>query len=259
MVQNTVKSRFKNLVVSGCSFTHEPINEWNPFSWANTFGHLTDMVVHNLAMPGAGNDHISKSIILYMERNSFDPADTLVLVMWSGVGRIDWIADRSKSNFGDEYPFTYNYDDNNELVLGGNWWNKKNPSPLIKTLINYSKYQSDSTFALHTWLAMQNLSNYLKVNNFEYYYTSFLNYNNTKIKGDALTVNFFKELENLNLSIDYNHWLDFQDEEYYGDWSRIHNFLDDDGFHPRYPKATEGWTKEILIPKLIKLGILYNV
>lgn len=254
-----MKSRFKNLVVSGCSFTHEPTNDWNPFSWANIFGQLTDMAVHNLAIPGAGNDHISKSIILYLERNSFNPADTLVLVMWSGVGRIDWITDRSLSNFGNEYPFTYNYDDSNELVLGGNWWNTKNPSLLIQTLINYSKYQSNSTFALHTWLAMENLSNYLTANNFQHYYTSFLNYHNKNIKGDALTVNFFEELEKLNLSIDQAHWLQLTDEEHYGDWARQNNFLDKDGFHPRYPEATEGWPKEILIPKLTELGILYNI
>ena len=253
-----MKSRFKHLVVSGCSFTHEPVNDWNPFSWANTFGAQTDMEVHNLAIPGAGNDHISKSIILYLEKNKFDPANTLVLAMWSGVGRIDWITDKSLSHFGNEYPFTYNYDDNNEIALGGNWWNQRKPSQLIQTFIDYSKYQSDSTFALHSWLAMKNLSNYLTVNTFEYYFTSFVNYNNNNIKGDALVVNFFKELEKINLSIDQSHWLKLADKDYYGDWAKEHDFLDNDDFHPKYPQATEGWVNEILIPLMKNEGILYD-
>ena len=252
-----MKSRFKNLVVSGCSFTHEPPN-CSPWSWANMCGDWTDMEVHNLTIPGAGNDHISKSIILYLEKNKFDPADTLVLAMWSGVGRIDWIADKSLSKFSNEYPFTYDYDNNNELVLGGNWWNTRGARPLLKTLIEYSKYQSESTFALHSWLAMKNLSNYLKANNFEYYFTSFVSYNNTNIKVDALTVNFFKELEKINLSIDQSDWLKLNDENYYGNWARERKFLDSDDFHPKYPKANEGWVKEVLLPLMVSMGILYD-
>lgn len=242
--------------MSGCSFTHEP-SGCSPWSWANIFGEWTNLKVHNLAIPGAGNDHISKSIILYLEKNKFNPDDTLVLAMWSGIGRIDWIADNSLSKFSNVYPFTYKYDNHNELVLGGNWWHIDKSQPLLKTLVEYSKYQSDSTFALHSWLAMKNLSNYLKVNNFEYYFTSFLSYNNN-IKGDALSVNFFKELEKINLSIDQSEWLKLNDNDHYGDWARERRFLSEDNFHPKYPEANEGWVKEILLPVMTNMGILYT-
>lgn len=252
-----MKSQFKNLVVSGCSFTHEP-NLGYPFSWANILADWSGMNIYNLAVPGAGNDHISKSIILFLEKKKLDPLDTIVIVMWSGVGRIDWIVDKSLSNFANEYPFTYSYDQYNELMLGGNWWNSKNPTHLKNTLIEYSKYQSGHSMALHSWLAMENLSNYLKVNKFNYYYTSFLNYNTESIPGDAIIFSFFDKLKDLNLSLDLTNWLKIVGDDCFGDWARKNNFLAEDNFHPKYPQANEGWVKKILIPTLRDLKILYE-
>lgn len=252
-----MKSQFKNLVVSGCSFTHQPDLGY-PFSWANILADWSGMDIYNLAVPGAGNDHISKSIILFLEKKKLDPADTIVLVMWSGIGRIDWITDKSLSNFKNEYPFTYFYDQHNELVLGGNWWNDKNPTHLKKTLLEYSKYQSDHSMTLHSWLAMENLSNYLKNNKLNYYYTSFINYKIGNIKGDASIVPFFDELKELNLTLNLDEWLPLAKGDYYGDWARKNNFLAEDNFHPKYPQANEGWVKEILMPALKHLSVLYE-
>lgn len=252
-----MKSQYKNLIVSGCSFTHEPDLGY-PFSWANLLAYWTGMNIINLAIPGAGNDHISKSVILYLERNNLDPTETLILIMWSGAGRIDWITDKSLSNFKNEYSFAYSYDQYNELVVGGNWWGDKNPTHLKRTLIEYSKYQSDHSLALHSWIAIENLSNYLENNKFNYYYTSFLNYKRRNIKGDAMIVPFFEELKKLNLTLNLDKWLKFADNDYYGDWARENNFLAEDDFHPKYPDANEGWVKEILIPTLKDLKILYE-
>lgn len=254
-----MKSRFKHLVVSGCSFTSNlpaPGNE--PYQWPNLIANWTGMDIHNLAIPGAGNGHISKSIILYLEKNKLSPKDTLVLVMWSGAGRIDWITDASLSNFKTQYPFSYAYDEYNELALGGHWWNTVNPTHLMKTMQEYSKYQSDHSFALRTWLAMENLSNYLTVNNFAYYYTSFVNYKTNHIKGDALLVTFFDELKKLNLTLDTEHWLDLADDDYYGDWARKNKMLNPvDDFHPS-GDSVEIWPREVLMPLLKNMGILYE-
>ena len=94
--------------------------------------------------------------------------------MWSGPGRIDWMTDSSLSNFSDTYSITYEYVPGCEVVCGGHWWQLKNPPHLLHTLIEYSKYQSESSFAAHTWMSMNSLSNYLKVNGYDYYYTSFV-------------------------------------------------------------------------------------
>ena len=251
-----MKSKFKHLVVSGCSFTHQPATAPGAFSWANLLANWTGMEIHNLAIPGAGNEHISKSAMLYLEKNKLPAEDTLVIIMWSGINRIDWITDASLSNFSTEYSFSYQYDDYNELTLGGAWWNAKRPTPLIKTLIEYSKYQSIHSLTLQSWLAMQNLTNYLKVNKFTHYHTSFLSYQRIVLAEDY--VDFDKELTKLNLSLDKKHWLPMAAEDHYGDWSRQRKYLQPDGFHPRFPEATEGWLKEILIPQLINKDILYE-
>lgn len=247
----------KHLIVSGCSFTHEPHNEWYPFAWPSILADRMAWTVENLAVPGAGNDHISRSMILHLEHTKPNIENTLVLIMWSGVGRIDWIADRELSNFGSKYPFHYQYDEYNELVLGGNWWNKKNPNHLIATLQEYSKYQSDYSFSLTSWLAMKNLSNYLKSNGYRYLYTSFLCYNNpNNIKGEALVVPFFDILKKLGLELDQSDWMNLVENDHYGDWARENDALDlGDNFHPRFPEANEGWVDQILIPYLKTQGI----
>lgn len=252
-----MQSKFKHLVVSGCSFTHQPESAPGPFSWANLLAAWTGMQVHNLAIPGAGNDHVSRSIILYLEKNKLDPAETLVLPMWSGINRIDWLTDSASSRFSNEYPFNYQYDDYNELVLGGAWWNRVKPTPVIKALLDYSKYQSTQSLALHSWLAMKNLSNYLIVNKYSYCYTSFINYKRSGT-GAELLVDFEEELAKLNISIDKDLWLPLGDDEYYGDWSRQHNFLESDNFHPKFPEANEGWVQTILIPHLLKRELLHE-
>jgi hypothetical protein len=60
------------------------------------------------------------------------------------------------------------------------------------------------------------------------------------------------------LYINLDKWLKFADDDYYGDWARKNNFLDEDDFHPKYPDANEGWVKKILMPALNNLGILYE-
>jgi hypothetical protein len=252
-----MKSKFKHLVVSGCSFTHHTGRVPGHSTWANLLAEWTGMQIHNLAISGVGNDHISKSIILYLEKNKLPVEDTLVIAMWSGINRIDWITDAKNSNFSTEYSFDYQYDNYNELVVGGAWWNAKNPTPLIKTLVDYSKYQSIHSLTLHSWLAMQNLSNYLKVKEYTYCYTSFLNYKKHSFPSPHFA-DFDAELAKLNLSIDKDSWLPLNDDDYYGDWARKRKYLEDDHFHPRFPEATKGWLNEILIPTLKNKNILYE-
>ena len=252
-----MRSKFKNLVVSGCSFTtNEHVPDGSNWNWPNILAQDTGMKIHNLATAGSGNDHISKSIILYLERHQeLTPDNTLVLAMWSGVGRIDWIID--KNSVRDQEPSGFSYDQYTKLKQGGNWWNMWKTSLLDETLINYSKFQDNHSFALHTWLAMENLSNYLEVNGFTHFFTSFLNYKDNLIKGDALVVPFFNILQELNLSIDTHKWFQLKNSEYFGDWCRDRQLLSDDNFHPGLD-GPQRWPREILIPKLKIMGILYD-
>lgn len=80
----------KQLVVSGCSFTAN--NHATSCAWANFLADACGADCVNLARDGAGNEHIARSVILYLEQHRPDPAHTLVLVMWSGVDRLDLLA-----------------------------------------------------------------------------------------------------------------------------------------------------------------------
>lgn len=255
-----LQSRYKNLVVSGCSFTSNfPAKPDEPYNWPNMLSDWTSMNVYNLGIPGAGNSHISKSIRLFLSSNKFDPADTLVLVMWSGIGRIDFITDPTTSNFKSLYPFTYNYfTDKAELSLGGNWWNTTSPRGIQQLIIDYSKYQSEDTFALDSYLEMSALTEFLNKNNYKNYQTSFVNYSIlNELKGDACVVDYWKKLKDFNLVLDKTNWIDLAYTDYYGNWARKNNLLDPaDDFHPA-ADAPERWPKEILIPYLLRENVLY--
>jgi len=240
-----MQSKYKTLLVSGCSFTHN--NSEAHFAWANDLAVWTGMNIVNLAVPGAGNTHIANSIMLYIEQHKLDPAETLVIAMWTGTARIDWITDQSLSKFKDMYPFTYNYDQHNELVLGGSWWHTKRRSHVEDTLVEYSKYQSAHSFALHSWLAMNNLSNYLKSHGFEYYYTSIADTANN----EELWIDYEQELTELNLTLDKANWV----TPCIGRYCQERNLLQEDNFHPSM-QGHEAWTRTVLMPYLNERDVL---
>jgi len=252
---NTFRTRFRHLVTSGCSFTSNlTVPDGGPFAWPNMLAMWCGLEIHNLAVPGAGNDHTARSLILYLEKNNLDPSETLVLPMWSGAGRIDWITDQSLSKFGTQYPFEYKYDDVNELTLGGHWWNIKRPTHLTKTLQEYSKYQSDASFALTTWLAMESVKNYLLSNKYTFYFTSFFSLD-VPVSSDAYTLRLTEELKKIQLTLDMKYWLPLADKDYYGNWCSRMGMITDDGFHPG-KNANLAWPGQILVPCLTKLGII---
>jgi hypothetical protein len=224
------------------------------YAWPNMLAKWCGLDIHNLAVPGAGNDHTARSLILYLEKNNLPPDETLVLPMWSGAGRIDWITDRSLSKFSTQYPFEYKYDDSNELTLGGHWWNISHPTHLLRTLQGYSKYQSDASFALTTWLAMENVKNYLLSNRYTFYFTSFFSLD-SPILLDAHALNFVDQLKQIQLTLDMKHWLPIANEDHYGNWCNRMGMVDTDGFHPG-KNANLEWPQQVLVPCLKQLGII---
>lgn len=250
------KSKFKYLVVSGCSFTHNNHQE-SHCVWANTLAVWTNMTINNLAIPGAGNTHIKNSVILHLEKNKPNPADTLVLVMWSGPERIDWITDQSLSNFKEKYPFEYQYTDKNELVLGGAWWATDKKDHVNRTIREYSKYQSNSSLALNSWLQIQDLENYLKCNNYEYYFMSWFNYKDP-VDNKNRWIDFDKELEKMSLFRSTDRWLVDNIDSSLGRWTQNRpEYLVEDKIHAGW-RGHEAWLNEVLIPELLQKNILYE-
>lgn len=243
------RSKFKHLVVSGCSYTvNKPSS--TPWQWADMLADKTGMIIHNLACPSAGNSHISKSIILYLEQNNLDPADTLILAMWSQFQRIDWIIDSNINALNTDEYYRYDY---NEYLTNACYGSAL---PFLRKDMNIQqKYRSIKSVVVDNWLQMQLLSDYLTNKHYTYFYTSFYNFklaeNIDKIFNQ---IDYIKELDELQLTFDNNNWIPLNDTEFYGDWCRKMNLLSETQ-HP-YLLAPEQWPTEVLMPALSKLGIL---
>jgi hypothetical protein len=245
-------TKFKNLIVSGCSFTHNNHPETH-CTWSNALAHWSGMNVINLAIPGAGNEHIKNSILLYLQTHEVDIESTLIIAMWSGPERIDWITDANNSNFADQYPFSYHYTDCNELVLGGSWWSNRPTTSLTRTLVDYSKYQSNSSLALQSWINIQDLDNYLKIHGYHYYFTSWFGYDSAVDQSNRW-IEFDTELKKLGLKRNLEQWIVDHSDRCLGNWIHARpEYLMDDKLHPTW-QGHEAWLKEILIPELIQRG-----
>jgi hypothetical protein len=81
----------KNLIVGGCSFTYNN-HETSAVTWPYYLRDLGGFEqVLDCSLPGAGNSHIADSLQWALEVDRPEPADSLVIVMWSGCDRDDYI------------------------------------------------------------------------------------------------------------------------------------------------------------------------
>ena len=84
------------VLISGCSFTHWPESPGSDknICWPTHLQkYRPDFEITNLAEPGAGNVYIANSVVRYVLEN---PGKVdMVLVMWSGVTRIDFLTNIS--------------------------------------------------------------------------------------------------------------------------------------------------------------------
>jgi hypothetical protein len=89
----THSAKYKNLLVSGCSFTWNN-SEKHLCSWPYYLRDLAKFEqVYDCSQSGAGSNHIFNSVINEIQTNpNLSPDDTLVIVMWSGLTRTDVIA-----------------------------------------------------------------------------------------------------------------------------------------------------------------------
>lgn len=253
-----IATDYQHLVVSGCSFTSNlMVADGSPYAWPNMLASWAGMSIDNLAIPGAGNNHIARSIILHLEHTRPDPATTLVLAMWSGPARIDWLTERSLSKFKSEYPFEYQYDNYSELSLGGHWWNSR-ATPIIKAMREYARFQDNHSFALDSWLAMTQLADYLTARGYRYYYTSYFSYKNTAAQDDAVVFDYHAVLEKVGIDLTSQSWLPLAENDHYGDWSKLNNRLADDGYHPGND-ANIIWTRDVLAPCLQQQGAINSI
>jgi hypothetical protein len=223
----------ENLVVNGCSFTQGT-------TWASFLNKKTNPKnYYNLAQGGAGNKYICDSTIAFLESNNFVPQETLVLIMWSGIGRKDLhISGEWYYCLKDEY--CYLCEKNNEsyyLHSGGltNSWLKNN---FTKKVFEFLYKISDPlSICVENLLFFIQLESYLKCKNYKFAFTNYYNTWDPTVEstmgGDYCIANFCTLASTpLYDNFNFHHWI-FLDENKMclGDFASTINEIDQSG-HP---------------------------
>jgi hypothetical protein len=215
------------ILTSGCSFSR------GPTAWPNHVANLADADLVNLAQAGAGNTYISRSIIDELQNRTYD----LVLVMWSGLERIDIqvsnIQQFSETIYTSDYQSKQNdwpekivYPVNDQDYVQKNWvfgvghLNKDTALLKSKLFDNLYRYQDFDEHLQRSLYDMISLESYLKANSVPYVFSFYQNY---------ITPRF-----------DCLDWDNIFNEDNIFDLTKTINEYDADGLHPG-ARAQEEW------------------
>lgn len=228
----------KNLIVSGCSFTYNN-HETAAVSWPY---YLRDIggfqEVLDCSLPGAGNYHISNSLQWAIEIDRPDPTNSLVIVMWSGNDRDDYVCPEKNSR---PYPFKFNYTDN--VISGFNSTQTGDGGNTKNGLLDLSKTKTLESRAIENYLCISSLWNFLQNKGYKFLFLDYLDRSlpsrteDFDIK-DYLPSSIKTKLDSMITPVMTPH-----------NWAIKYNLLTDDDFHP----SADGhlnWTREVLLPKL---------
>lgn len=235
---STHQTRFKNLLVSGCSFTYNNREE-HSCTWPYYLRDIAQIEnVYDASQAGVGNNHIFNSIVYEIETNpDVRPDNTLIIVMWSGLTRTDVIADQeitapwhkiSNYCFDQKFAtFTIVNETTDQTVIGD----------MCKL---YKKIISPDAQILESLIKIQALRAYLTAKQFSFV---FLSWRNPLPELNQIQTQ-------INLELDNNDYLfEFAEQR--------HMRIPNDG-HPT-PDAHLLWTRECLIPLLESKGIVDKI
>jgi hypothetical protein len=242
-----------NILVSGCSFTQWPDYPGGPnVCWPRYLHELhPNWNIKSVAEAAAGNQYICYSIIqeILDNHNKYDQ----VLVMWSGVSRLDFLTsleDKNWEKLFDSYGFFRRMPHGKLgwIFSGGQmgtWF--KNPVA-HKMFYEMYKVSSELSLALINLQEIVKLQHFLESKNIPYKFMSYVNYWNNS---DQLSPNGdfgvlkFPELDYLIEEINFNNWV-FCDNNKNGIYElakKFGSFMDDE-FHPG-DQAHQVWAKLI--------------
>jgi len=235
----THNTQFKNLLVSGCSFTYNNSDK-HLCSWPY---YLRDLVgfdeVYDCSQSGAGSNHIFNSIINEIETNTnINTQDTLVIIMWSGLTRTDVIAQQDITTAW--HPMSnYCFDDQFATL---SIFNDTNGSTVIDQLcLQYKKTVSVDAQIYESLIKIIALKTYLDQKGFKSVITSWKDpgpeIKNTKINQSIID----SAMSTLN-NTKYLDW-----------YAESKNLKEPNDGHP-LPDGYLGWTREHLLPGLESIG-----
>jgi hypothetical protein len=231
--QQTHQSQYKNLVVSGCSFTYNN-SDVHLCTWPY---YLRDLAgfdqVYDCSQSGAGNNHIFNSIINEIETNKdISPESSLIIVMWSGLSRTDVIATVELTRDW-HFMSNYRFDDKFSTLSIFNMDTKIND---LETLCYYYRRVIDPAAQIYeSMLKVIALYHYLKNKNFNFV---FLNYTDPAA-----------ELKFLSSSLTETFKMLMNPVMYLGTYAKETKKLELNDGHPS-PDGHLNWTQEHLIPFL---------
>lgn len=228
----------ENLVVSGCSFTYNNSDQYL-CTWPYYLRDLGNFKqVYDSSLPGGGNYHISQSLQWCLELEDLDPKNTLIVVMWPGNDRDNFILHKTALK---SYPFSFKYTDDVYTGIRGINVNSGNIFPDLSKLISVNK--NTNSRSVENFLHKMSTWHYLKSKGYRFYFLNYANHNDIKDDfeiNDSVPLHLRKKYNNMFLNVPtlYN-------------WAVKHDFLTDDMFHPT-PDGHLKWTQQVLIPSLIK-------
>lgn len=238
---------YKNLVVSGCSFTYNN-HETSAVTWPYYLRDLGGFEqVFDCSLPGAGNQHIANSLQWAIEIDGIDPADSLVIVKWASNDRDDYVCPVQNQTL--EYPFEFAY---SETVFSGI------TGGIHKGAIGNTKFglkelaqtKTSESRAIENYLYISNCWHFLKSQGFRFV---FLNYSQTHAKRN----NAKSYLESLDFSIkpflpevaQKNLEKMITNLPAISEWTFENDLIGGDSVHPT-PDGHLEWTRQILLPYL---------
>lgn len=232
------------VLISGCSFTHWPETPGSDrnICWPSHLQTLRpDFQITNLAEPGAGNQYIANSVVRYVLEN---PAQVdLVMVMWSGVSRLDFLTDLTEPSWHrlfDNYGF-YRRVESCPNTLGyifsggalGPWTLNQDVTALFRQMY---KVSSNLSLAHNNLIEIIKCQEFLKSMHIPFRFMSYVNYwNHTdhcSPNGDFGVLKY-PELKPLLNNIDWSQWI-FQNNNRDGiyEMAKAAEDYHGDRFHP---------------------------
>jgi hypothetical protein len=226
------------ILVSGCSFTQWPEYPGGPnICWPKFLKEINpEYEITSVAEAAAGNQYICDSVIRATAEKSYDQ----VLVMWSGVSRLDYLtslSDPAWEELFNSYGF-FRRIPNAELGYifsggqMGTWF--KNP---VAHKMFYEMYKVSSPLSLATINLQEivKLQGHLKSKNIPYRFMSYVNYwthgTDLSPNGDFGVLDY-PELNYLLREIDFSQWIFGEDNRCIYDIAKDMNNFQADGFHP---------------------------
>jgi hypothetical protein len=231
----------KNLIVSGCSFTYNS-SDASALTWPYFLRDLGGFEqVLDCSLPGAGNSHVSDSLIWALEMDQPDPTDSLVIVMWSGYDRDDYICPKENiNNYSDQFYYSKNV---MSSITGGNHAESCGNS-ISDGLKKLSITKNNESRAIENYLHIAKTYQYLNSLNYNFLFLNFIN--PTEPIGGTNTFDIKKYLPNpAKQTLDS--MMTKIDDLYH--FSIRYNLLLGDNFHPNQYGHLR-WTRTVLIPHL---------